>query len=369
MPIFELATYFLTPLAATWLAGRRGARWLDPVLICYAVGLLAANLPIEVDGDATRSVAEAVVPLAIPLLLFQTDFRGWLKSSRSTLVAFGVAVVSALVSLTVAAFLFRGGHDDLWMTTGMLAGTWTGGSPNLVSVGTALGAPEETFILTNAADVLVGGIYLLALLTVAQSALSFVMPEAEDVDPLVLDDDEPRPAARRIAEGAVSLGLGVIIVAACAGASLLVLDRLSEPWIMLGITTFGIAASFVPRVRAMEESFVIGNYLILVFCVAIGALTDLTALVSSGGFFLSFTASALAMTLALHYTVCALLRIDVDTAIIVSVSTVMGPALVVPVARRLNNRAAFVSGITSGLVGFAMANYVGVAMANAIRLI
>jgi uncharacterized membrane protein len=89
--------------------------------------------------------------------------------------------------------------------------------------------------------------------------------------------------------------------------------------------------------------------------------------VSGGSAILGFGAAALAMTLLLHYTVCALLRVDVDTAIITSVSTVMGPALVVPVAKRLNNRIAFVSGITCGLVGYAMGNYAGIAMAEMVK--
>jgi uncharacterized membrane protein len=249
----------------------------------------------------------------------------------------------------------------------MFTGTWTGGSPNLVSVGAALEAPHDTFILTNAADVLIGGVYLFALLTFARPLFARVMPEPEEVEPLREADDTPAPLGDRMKRGAVASGLAVAIVAASAGFSMLAFGELSAPWVILGITTGGIAASFSERIRSLDESYAVGNYLILVFCVAIGALTDLAELVSGGSAILGFGAAALAMTLLLHYTVCALLRVDVDTAIITSVSTVMGPALVVPVAKRLNNRIAFVSGITCGLVGYAMGNYAGIAMAEMVK--
>lgn len=359
---------FLVPALAEAAARQKWASWLDPVIVCYAVGLGVANLPVSVDVGTAKQIAEVVVPLAIPLLLFQTDVQRWLASSRATIVAFFVAVASAIGSICIASLLFAGQHADLPLAAGMLGGTWTGGSPNLVSVGAALDVSEQTLILTNAADIFVGALYLLALLTVAKPVLRLIMPAPQEAEPLEIGDaiKDERPLDVRIGEGALALALAGVIVAACAGVSFLVLDRLSEPWIMLGLTSLALAASFVPGVREMKGSFTVGNYLILVFCVAIGLMTDLSVLLDSGGFFLAFTASALAMTLAFHYTVCALLRVDVDTSIITSVATVMGPALVVPVAKRLNNRAAFVSGITSGLVGFAMGNYVGIALANVI---
>lgn len=364
MPWFELSVFFFTPIAAAFLVKRKGLNWLDPVLTCYAVGLLLANLPFTIDSKVTESVTEAVVPLAIPLLLFKTDFVRWMRSSRATVVGFAVAVVSAIVSLGCVSFLFRNADGRLDLAAGMLAGAWTGGSPNLVSVAAALDAPNEAMILTNAADIFVGGIYLLALLTFARPVLARWLPEPVDVVPMAEDPSEASSRLTRVMHGAAVFVLGLVIVGLSAGLSMLLFDELSAPLVILGITTGGIAASFVERVRKLEMSYEIGNYLILVFCVAIGALTDLTRLMESGGTFLSFTSVALVITLVLHYVTCRFVKVDVDTAIITSVATIMGPALVVPVAKRLDNRAAFVSGITSGLVGYAMANYVGIAMAN-----
>ncbi len=366
LPILEIVLYAATPLVAAWLVKQRGLSWLDPVLTCYAVGLLLANTPYEVDTGVTKSVTEAVVPLAIPLLLFQTDFKRWLKSSRNVLIAFGIAVVSVLIAIATTTAIFAGTNDQIWMAAGMYTGTWTGGSPNLISVGTALAVPNETLIQTNAADVFIGGIYLFALLTFARPLLALVLREPDDSEAMQEGESEGE-SPTRIMRGAAATALAVSIVVASAGVSLLVFERLDVAWVILGITTGGIALSFVDNVRNIDESYAVGNYLILVFCVAIGALTDLSKLADAGSFFLLYGATALALTILLHYIGCMLFRIDVDTAIITSTATVMGPPLVVPVAKRLNNRIALVTGITCGLVGYALGNYVGIAVAQIVK--
>jgi uncharacterized membrane protein len=60
---------------------------------------------------------------------------------------------------------------------------------------------------------------------------------------------------------------------------------------------------------------------------------------------------------------CTLFRIDRDTTIITSTATIFSPPFVPPVALALKNKEIMVSGITSGLVGYAVANYAGVALA------
>ena len=67
-------------------------------------------------------------------------------------------------------------------------------------------------------------------------------------------------------------------------------------------------------------------------------------------------------TIILHYTLCALFRIDTDTAIITSVAGIYGPAFVGPVAKALNNKEIIISGITTGLIGYAIGNYLGIAL-------
>ncbi len=353
--------FFGTPIAAILLEKKTGASWLDPVLVCYAVGFVMANVPIAFNDHVANEVASAVVPLAIPLLLFETDILKWAKGSRNTIVAFVIAVLASLIVLPSMFMTFEGQHAELASITGMLTGTWIGGSPNLLAVGAALGVGKETLATTNIADVVVGGIYLLMLLTFARPLLGKVFPPPENPTPMIIETSD-LTTGQRFKQGVLSLLLALLILGFGVGVSLLVAGKIVAPWVILTITTGGVAASFLPKIRELKASYEVGNYLILVFCVAIGSLTDLSALATTGSFVLMFTAVSLVSAIALHFTVCRLLKIDVDTTIITSVATVMGPPLVVPVARRLNNQEAFVSGVTTGLVGYALGNYLGIAM-------
>jgi uncharacterized membrane protein len=161
----------------------------------------------------------------------------------------------------------------------------------------------------------------------------------------------------------VSLG----ILGASAGISMLVSGEIDVALVILGITTGGIAFSFVPKVHEVPGTYSLGNYFILVFCVAMGTLTDFDALFSSGGIYMAYVAVVMLGAIVLHYVVGALLKIDCDTLIITSVAAVYGPPFVAPIAEAIDNRYVILSGLTTGLVGYALGNYLGIAFAHLIQ--
>jgi uncharacterized membrane protein len=63
----------------------------------------------------------------------------------------------------------------------------------------------------------------------------------------------------------------------------------------------------------------------------------------------------------------AIFRIDTDTVLITSTAAVFGPAFVPTVAAALKNRAIIVSGLTTGVVGYAIGNYAGIALAYLLK--
>jgi len=62
-------------------------------------------------------------------------------------------------------------------------------------------------------------------------------------------------------------------------------------------------------------------------------------------------------------------KIDADTALITHVAAIYGPAFIGPVADSMRNRAIVVSGLTTGLIGYAVGNYVGLAVAYLLKLV
>lgn len=363
----QVLVYFAFPLVAIELARRfRLFEWLNPVVLCYLVGMVMINSPLlEVDSDLAQLVTEASIPLAIPLILFSSDVRAWLAQSRPTVISFLCAMV-AIFTVSYATTTTMGPSlDEGWKLGGMLVGVYSGGTPNLMSIGMALEASEEAFVLLNASDVILGGIYLLFLLTLGKPLLSRFFPAYDGAITHhgSVDDASAFDLKAAAVPMLLAFGLSAIIVAASAGLTLVAVGHLAIAGVFLGLTTGGILASLVPRVRSLPGSYELGNYFILVFCVAMGARTDLSQLLATGSTIFVFTAIVMAGAIVLHFILARLFRIDVDTLIITSTAAVYGPAFVGPIAEAIDNRQVILAGLTAGLLGYAVGNYLGLALA------
>jgi uncharacterized membrane protein len=133
------------------------------------------------------------------------------------------------------------------------------------------------------------------------------------------------------------------------------------------VTTLAIAASFWRPVHAIPGTYEVGQYLFLMFAVAIGTLAEFGELVASLGTVFPYLTAALVGAILLHLAMAAAFRIDTDTAIITSTAAVFGPPFVGPVAAAIGNREIVVSGLTTGVVGLALGNYAGLAVAYLLR--
>ncbi len=71
----------------------------------------------------------------------------------------------------------------------------------------------------------------------------------------------------------------------------------------------------------------------------------------------------LGFSIILHIILGAIFRIDTDTLIITSTAGIFGPAFIGPVANGIRNKQVIVPGITMGLLGYAIGNYLGLAVA------
>lgn len=363
----------VVPAAAIAAAERnRVAKTLGPVVLCYAVGIVIANLPgAQLPPGPSMAVSELAVPLAIPLLLFSTEVRKWLGLARSLLVSFALACVAAMLCAGLVGWFFRGSTGEWWKVAGMLVGVYVGGTANMSAIGLALGVSNETFVVLNASDVIAGGAYLLFVLTVAQRLLlRFMRPFTAEAHHEAFEHPDEALSVwtrRHVPQLALALGLALSIVGASAGGSFLLWGKLEPSPVLLSITTLGILASLSPRVRALVGSYELGEYVLLVFCVAVGSLADVRLLAGTSATLGLFVALVMSASIALHVALCALFRVDADTTLISSTATIFGPAFIGPVAASLRNRALVGPGLTLGLAGIALGTYLGLATAWTVR--
>ncbi len=367
--LLQVAFILLWPLVALELARRnRILGLISPVFLAYIGGMIVAHQPfLSVNQDVSTQIAQATIPLAIPLLLFATNFSSWLTHARPAALSFGLAIVSIMTITIATAPFFADQIEESWKIAGMLVGIYTGGTPNMASIGAALQVNNETYLLVQAAQILAVGVYMIFMISgAAQHLLLLFLPafKASDND---LALGEPNLELNISALPFRDMGLGfvasIIIVAISLGISLLFTGGMNVIIILLSVTSLGIGGSFIPAIRGLQGSYALGDYFILMFCVSIGTLIRIDAFLGADLTLLYYCLIVQTGAIVLHYILAYFFKIDTDTVIITSAAGVFGPAFIGMVANALNNRRVILSGLTTGLVGFAVGNYLGLVVA------
>lgn len=164
--ILVILFFLFVPAGVLWLCRRVPVLGkVGPVLILYLIGILVGNV-CHLSGMAQIQdiLSSAMVPLAIPLMLFCCTFRK--NETRSQVLALLTGLLAVTSAVVMGYFLFGKRMDDGAQVGGMLTGVYTGGTINLASLKVMLGVPEETFILLNSFDMAVSFLYLTFLLSV-----------------------------------------------------------------------------------------------------------------------------------------------------------------------------------------------------------
>jgi len=383
------------PLLLLWLRELRGLGWLkkiNPVIACYVAGIVLANTGLvgEESAGPLDLVQTIAVALSIPLLLFSVDLSRSRSLSGRAGLSMGFAALSIMIVAALAHLFFRNRISGSAEVAGMLVGVYTGGTPNLAAISRALNVPQSTYLTVHTSDLVLSALYLLFIMTVAKKLLSRILPPyrsphhgkqpgegiagpahgtpVREIPHTAIEYEADSYAAlfhRSNLKGLLS-SLGMAITIAVLGGSvfLLVSGESAMALTILALTTLSLAASFLPFVRRQKMSYPAGQFLILVFCVSVGALADLKILFQAAPEIFLFVGFSLFGSLILHVILARLAGIDVDTVLITSTSAVCSPPFVGLTAAAIGNRDLVAPGITTGLLGYAAGNYLGVLLSQ-----
>ncbi len=350
-------------------------RWLSPIVVCYILGIVAGNMPfVEADRTLLRFVAELSVCLATPMLLFSCDFLKWLRHSKKSFISFFLGTVAVVVVSFLAFLIFDEYISEGWKVAGMTVGLYTGATVNLTAIGIALDVNEETFIVLNSADLLFGGIYFFFLMTFGKKVIGMFLPRFEGHNRIMPEDagvneqiEVPSSTRGVIREVAVSIGISAGILGLAAGLSYFILGSISSTIVILAITTIGIALSFNSRIKRLKFNYATGDYLLLIFALALGSLASYTEPVSGNLPLVLFCALVVFGSVILHLMGSFFFHLDDDTVIITSAAVLYGPAFILPIAGAIRNREMIVAGLSLALLGNAFGTYLGISLAYLLK--
>ncbi len=323
------------------------------------------------------SMQSALVLLAIPLILFSLNVRRWLRFSGKGFLSMLLALISVMVIVATGYLIFRHKIEGAEKIGGMLIGLYTGGSVNLASIALALKVDPHAFVMTNTYDMIVGAVVILFFITAGPAFFRLFLPpfkapateagEGPDTDGMrqlteEFDDYSGIFSREVILPLLGAIGLSLVILAAGLGVSFLLPDVPMTISVILSITTLGVVASFIRPVREIKKSFQLGMYFIVAFSIVIATRCDLAIIFQAKYLsLLGYVTYAYFGSLFLHLLLSWIFRINADDYLITTTGFVYSPPFVPMVAAALKNRDVILTGLATGMIGWIIGNYIGVA--------
>lgn len=315
------------------------------------------------------------IVLALPLLLFSLNVRGWFKVAGKTFLSLILGLISVFIPIILGFYLFENSVKEAWKVAGMMTGVYSGGTPNLAAIQKALDVNNLTYIMTHTYDLIIGVVFLFFVMTIGQRVLLKFLPAykmqgvVSDVEPAMLDNAKERSffkvlQKKYIVRLLAAFGITIVIIGISVGLGELVSKEHQTIVVILSTTTLGILASLIGRVNKIERTFELGMYFILVFSVVVASMADLRNIDMSHINIFYWVALVYVGSLIIHVALAAIFKIDADNVIIVSTALSCSPPFVPVVAGALNNKEIIISGLTVGIVGYAIGNYLGILVAE-----
>lgn len=380
MPALLITLFFLTPATVLWLAAKQSwAHKLGVIVICYVAGMIMGNTGLipAAAAPVQSQVADVAIALGMPMLLFTLDVRSWRHIAGKALLSMLLAT-SAVVTTATALFalLRQGDGESASHFAAMSVGVYTGGTPNLAAIKSGLAIPHSEYIVFHSLDTLVGSAYLLAMLTLGIRLFRRCLPgtaqppspETATTPAPQADSDDYSALLQRSAWPQVlaAMTLSALVVAAAWGCAIgyarLEGKPVNSAIVIVALTTLGILLSLLPRVRRLEVSYRVGMYLIYVFCFAVASMARFDQLLAVDLEIAVFLLGTVFGSLLLHCLACRLCGVDGDTFMVTSVAAVCSPPFVPMMARALGNPSMILSGMTTGIIGYALGNYLGISL-------
>lgn len=342
------------------------------VVLAYAFGLLLGLTGlIDERFDMVKEVLMSVtVPLAIPLLLFSSNVREWKKLAVQPFYSLVFALLAVFIAVGFGYVLFHGNNiKDFYKIGGLLVGIYSGGTTNLASLKMILDVDEEIYLAVHSYDMAIGAIYLFVLMGVGQRLFGLVLPRYNHNDAVGIESaTEPGLWGLLKVKGSRMgllriFGVALLMVAIAGGVMLMLPDSLQMVVFIFLITAMGIWGSSNKTIHSTKGTFDLGMYLILIFSVVVSSKVQLGNLTDINPVIFAYITFVVFVSLFLHALFASLRKIDADTVIITSAALICSPPFVPVVAGSLRNRSIIVPGLTIGLIGYALGNYLGYLMA------
>ena len=374
---------------------------IGTVILAYAVGIIMSLTgfvtfePGTADAATFESIQKLImnisVPLAIPLMLFNCDFKLWTRALPKTILALVGGIIAITVAVISGFFIFRNtGVNDIENVSAMMTGIYTGGTMNFNALGAALGVDPTTITLVLTFQMLItfplimfitgGGYRLFRKILPFPDESTSISKLGSNIEDHGIENYGMMLNKKVFPKTMLGLLLSIGFLAIGAGLSLLLYNlgvvgdqetgtgKLNELVIILTITTLSIIASFSKKIRELPKTFELGMIFILIFSIAVASQFNPYSIDMSAISLGLFVLYIMLVSVIIHIIFCRFSKINGDLYTVAQVGLFCSPPFIPPVVGAMGNKKVLISGIVIGLIGYAIGTYMGVGIAYLLKL-
>jgi uncharacterized membrane protein len=386
--IFYALLFLLLPAILLWVIEKQSwAKKLGAIVLCYGTGLILGNTGVIPDSvnNIQISLSEVSIALALPMLLFTLNIKKWSTTAGKAMLSLVFATTSVVALASTFYFLYADSNSiQSSHLAAMSVGVYTGGTPNLAAIKSGLGISNDLYLLFHSFDTILGALYMLFMVSFAIPLFRWLLPAPDTVNKsticdtanltnqaqqlesyndnysALLEQSNLKSMGKVFSLSLVALGISLTITELFR--AFLGVENTGAITIML-LTSIGIFFSLFKIVRALDLAYKMGMYLILVFCIVVASMADLKKLAEFDTTVAIFLLGTVIGSLMLHALLCKIAKVDSDTFMVTSVSAICSPPFVPMIVKALKNPNVLISGMTTGIIGFALGNYLGISLA------
>jgi len=337
------------------------------VMMLITAAIVLSNLKIiPTVAPAYDAVWNYLVPIAIPLLLFEADLKRIVRESGPTLFAFVIGSAAVVAGVLIGVELLDLGQHEPELA-GIFTGTYIGGGLNFAAVAEASGMQEGSMLSAAlAADNVVTNLHFLLIIFLPGIAWVVHRFPSQHIANATELDATTQDSVHKVADLDVAgllFAIALAFVLAALGQFLAELFDKGQFAILVTTALTLSVATFLPQlVKKLSGHGEAGNVMMFIFLASVGATADIWRLIEVGPVLFIFAMIIVLVHLLILFVAGRFLRMDLAELAMASAVCIGGPSSAAALASAKGWKDLLIPGVLAGSFGYAIGSFVGVSV-------
>ncbi|MEB7825629.1 DUF819 family protein [Staphylococcus chromogenes] len=355
------------------------AQLISGAILALLGAMLLSNFKIiPTEAPIYDMIWDYLVPLAIPLLLFQSNIKKICRESQRLLVIFLIASIGTMIGVSIAFLLLHSSIPHLDKIAAMMTGSYIGGGVNFAALSAKFQTPSDLISSTVVADNSVMALYFMLLMILPQLrwVQKWFRTEARTSKKETTEADYWQATPVHLNDIAIALGLSVAIVAVSFtisdilkqlipsswGLLQALLSFVGDPYLLITTITLGLVMKFERFFEKLNGTNEFGTFMIYIFFVVIGIPASFHTIFKTAPLLFVFVLIILIFNLGLTLIVGRLFHFKLEEMLLASNATAGGPTTAAALAISKGWHELIGPILIVGTLGYVIGNYAGTLM-------